>query len=183
MSNLIRFDLHVARICATTTMEEFKRAGEALVFDEKYVLLLPSAPYCGRRLTCMRSYAEPVEPGVNLDAVYTAAPVAGASAIPSAAHPSAAHPSAAHPSAGLSTISFAAPPAINTSSSSSSGATPTATPTTTAANTPGTAARSHGACSECRRKKQRCERPSGTGSCNRCLRARGGPAVCSLAQP
>ena len=171
MSIPLRFDVHVACINAATNIDEFVRANELAVLDKQYANLSTSVPCFDRRLICMRRYGEPVDMAIYFDANDSTGPSAGLSSVSAVSTISAVN----NP-----TISN---PAVNTPTTSSSTLTATAPTTTTAATTPSTvAARTHAACSGCRRKKQRCERPSGTGSCNRCLRARGGPAVCSLAQ-
>jgi hypothetical protein len=67
MSQLTRFDIHTARINAATTMDEFVRANEAAVFDDRYVHLSGCVPYCDCRLICMRSYAELVDMAVDFN--------------------------------------------------------------------------------------------------------------------
>jgi hypothetical protein len=136
---------------------------------------LPSVPCCDRRLIFMRRYGEPVNMAIDFDQVHDAGNDDDQSNTTAPAH--------YINTSVVNTPTFNTPAATFSSSAATPVATATAatTPATiTSAGTPASAARV--ACSECRRKKQKCVRPSGTGSCERCLRARGGPAVCSLAQ-
>lgn len=163
MSSLICFDIHVARINATTTMEEFIRDDMALVYDDRYVKFFTFAPCCIHRLICMRSYAEPVK------MVTTEA----ASEVIDTEDDQPVSNYTTDPSAGPSAFSIVALYTINTPTAVFA-VTPTTTaapsPAATTAGTPTSAACT--ACSECRRKKRKCVRPSGQGSCDRCLRAK-----------
>jgi hypothetical protein len=57
-------------------------------------------------------------------------------------------------------------------------ATTAGTPASDAPGTPASAARK--ACSECRRKHIRCDRPTTGAPCTGCRHARGGPVVCAI---
>jgi hypothetical protein len=71
----------------------------------------------------------------------------------------------------------AAPATAATSVAGSAIDTP-GTPTTSGATTPASASRK--ACSECRRKKMKCVRPTPGASCTGCVRARYGPVACTI---